>query len=187
MQKNSNKASILIWAIFLSLIISVSFIQISTKINKNLQNNEKSINNLGIQNEINNKLNNAKVSNNYESQYLKNGEKLIFDYTNDITFSLWEKSINISKINTGSIVRINILEWWPVKYENNTYSWIINSAKNISVSEWSLVIENLGGYTKINLQSNTTKNNLLEYMNYKIIRKIWNKEIIQTKWKIKSF
>jgi peptidoglycan hydrolase CwlO-like protein len=42
MQKNSVQASILIWAIFLSLIMSVSFISISTKINKTIHNNQKS-------------------------------------------------------------------------------------------------------------------------------------------------
>lgn len=187
MQKNSTKASILIWAIFLSLIISVSFIQISTKINKNLKNNEKNIDNLSIQNEINNRLNEAKINNNYANQLLWNWDKIIFDNTNDIILSIWENITNTSKINTGSVVRINILEWWPIKFENNTSSWIVNSAKNISVSEWNLVIKNLGWFTKINLQSNTSKNNLSEYMNYKIIKKIWNKEVIQSKWKIKSF
>jgi hypothetical protein len=57
MQKTNKKASILIWAIFLSLIISVTFISISTKINKNLKNNSEIINNIKINNEVINIIN----------------------------------------------------------------------------------------------------------------------------------
>jgi hypothetical protein len=39
MQKNNISASILIWSIFLSLIISISFFSIATKISKNLKEN----------------------------------------------------------------------------------------------------------------------------------------------------
>ncbi|MDP2396646.1 MAG: hypothetical protein Q8S84_04375 [bacterium] len=72
MQKNSTKASILIWAIFISLIISVSFIQISTKINKNLKNNEKIINSLNSYNEIDNNINEAIINNSYQNKVLEN-------------------------------------------------------------------------------------------------------------------
>jgi putative exporter of polyketide antibiotics len=40
MQKTGKNASILIWAIFLSIIISLGFISISTQINKTLKNNK---------------------------------------------------------------------------------------------------------------------------------------------------
>jgi hypothetical protein len=53
-QKNNEKASILIWSIFLSLIISISFLSISTKITKNLKNNSKLDSDLEKQNKINN-------------------------------------------------------------------------------------------------------------------------------------
>lgn len=187
MQKNSTKASILIWAIFISLIISVSFIQISTKINKNLKNNEKIINSLNSYNEIDNNINEAIINNSYQNKVLENWSKLLFDYSNDITFSIWEKINHLSKINTWSIVRIIILEWWPIKYTNNSSSWIINSSRNIAVTQWDLLIYNLWWYTKINIKSNKNENNLSQYMNYKVTKKIWNKEIIITKWKIKSF
>jgi hypothetical protein len=40
MQKTNKRASILIWSMFLSLIISLSFVFISTKINQNLTFNK---------------------------------------------------------------------------------------------------------------------------------------------------
>ncbi len=187
MQKNSIKASILIWAIFISLIISVSFIQMSTKINKNLKNNEAILNNLSSKNEIINKINGAIINNDFQSKILGNADVLAFDYSNDITFSIWEKESHISKINTWSIIRIEILEWWPIVYKNNSASWIVTNTKNFAVTPWDLLINNLWWYTKINLQSNKTTNNLSQYMNYKITRKIWNKEIEITNWKIKNF
>lgn len=187
MQKNSTKASILIWAIFISLIISVSFIQISTKINKNLKNNDYLLNNLNSKNEITNIINDAIINNNYQSKILSNWDNLIFDYSNDITFSIWENESHISKINTWSIVRINILEWWPIKYTNNAASWVISNIKNFAVTPWDLTVNNLWWYTKINLISNKITNNLTKYTNYIVTKKIWNKEVIITKWKIKSF
>jgi hypothetical protein len=52
MQKNNIKASILIWATFLSLIISVTFISISSKINKNIKNNKDYSKQLKIDSEL---------------------------------------------------------------------------------------------------------------------------------------
>jgi len=61
-QKNSKKASILIWAIFLSLIISLSFLSISTKITKNLKENSKNNINIIEQNKIENILKNSDLN-----------------------------------------------------------------------------------------------------------------------------
>lgn len=52
MQKINKKASILIWAIFLSLIISLSFLSISTKITKNLKENSTNNKEIIGQNQI---------------------------------------------------------------------------------------------------------------------------------------
>jgi hypothetical protein len=57
MQKTNIKASILIWAIFLSLIISVTFISVSTKINKNLRENYSLTDKINLENEIGNIIN----------------------------------------------------------------------------------------------------------------------------------
>jgi predicted PurR-regulated permease PerM len=58
-QKKDRKASILIWSIFLSLIISISFLSISTQITKNLKNANNLKNNLETENNINNLLKNT--------------------------------------------------------------------------------------------------------------------------------
>jgi hypothetical protein len=57
MQKTNIKASILIWATFLSLIITVTFISISTKINKNLKNNSALTSEININNQVKNIIN----------------------------------------------------------------------------------------------------------------------------------
>ncbi len=52
MQKTNQKASILIWAIFLSVVISISFLGISTKIHKNIKNSGDFIDTIDTQSEI---------------------------------------------------------------------------------------------------------------------------------------
>ena len=54
MQKFNKKASILIYAIFLSLIISIMFIAISNKINLNLKQNKNISQNFDINDKIEN-------------------------------------------------------------------------------------------------------------------------------------
>jgi hypothetical protein len=51
-QKKNKKASILIWAIFLSLMISLSFISISTKITESLKNNNTNNKNIKENNDM---------------------------------------------------------------------------------------------------------------------------------------
>jgi hypothetical protein len=62
MQKQK-KASILIWSIFLSLIISISFFSIATKITKNLKSNNNIEENYKKNKTINNILKNFSGSN----------------------------------------------------------------------------------------------------------------------------
>ncbi len=187
MQKNNIKGSIFIWAIFLSLIISVSFIQISTKINKILNNNKNFVNDIQLENNINNLINNSIINKDFTKKTLENWDKIIFYNESEIEFSLKKDRNHKSKINTWSNLQVTILEWWPIKYENNSSSWIINEWKIFSVTNWDLNIINLWWYTRLKINSNTNENFLSEFIDYKIIKKIWNKEIIQKKWKIKSF
>ena len=56
MQKFNKKASILIYAIFLSLIISIMFIAISNKINLNLKQNKNISQNFDINDKIENSI-----------------------------------------------------------------------------------------------------------------------------------
>ena len=188
MQKTNIKGSILIWSIFLSLIISVTFISISTQINKNLKNNYNLIHSIEINNEINNIINSWSINLNFKSQYLSNWDKIIFDNSNITTFWLNKWKNHISKINEDSNLNIKVIEWWPISYKENANTWIIRDSDIISINSWSdLIISNLWWYTKVEISSDKKSNFLSEYTNYKIIKQIWNKEIIKWKWQIKNF
>ena len=82
MQKSSLKWSILIWSVFLSLIISISFVSISTKINKNIKNNSINI-------ELNENIRDIKnIINSWSfiSQDLNNNESINFTSNNSPWF-----------------------------------------------------------------------------------------------------
>ncbi|MDD2871664.1 MAG: hypothetical protein PHS49_06785 [Candidatus Gracilibacteria bacterium] len=188
MQKNKQKAYILIWAIFLSLIISVTFIEISTKINKNLKNNQNIVNDIGLDTKVKNVINDAQINRDFTDKILENGDKLIFDKTNELTVSVKQNNLHIIKINTPSNIQITILEGGPVSYKNNSLSGTINTSKNIiGATNGDLVINNLGGYTKVKITSSTNQNYLSQYINYYHTKKIGNKNVIKTKGKIKNF
>jgi len=187
MQKKNTKASILIWAIFLSLIISVTFISISTKINKNLRNNSNFSEKIKINTQIKNIINNSIINWSFTDQTLSNLDEIIFDKSNEIIVWLKQNENYLSKINNSSNIWITIINWWPIKYLNLTSSWIISTNDTINTSSWDLEIINLWWYTKIKITSNYQNDFLSQYRNYKIIKKIWNKELIKTKWKIKNF
>lgn len=183
MQKITKKASILIWSIFLSLIISVTFISISTKINKNIKNNYLLQNNIEYNNEIKNIINSWSITWIYTNKSLSNWEEIIFKNNNIIkSLEKWE-DISIKIISDNSLT-ISILEWSPV----NTSSWLIINNDAFSLTSPSdFNIYNLWWYSKIKISSDIENSFLLQYTNYKIIKQIWNKTIIKSKWKIKNF
>lgn len=187
MQKTNNKWSILIWATFLSLIISVTFISISTKINKNLKNYWEFSNQLSQTNEIQNIINSSIISSKFENQFLNNEDKIIFSAPNIRLIWMKQNEIIKSEITGNSVINIQIKNWWPIKYENLSNSWIIISWKSINANIWELNITNLWWYTQFIIQSDTTDNILSETTFYKIVKKIWNKNVIKTKWTIKNF
>lgn len=187
MQKTDTRASILIWAIFLSLIISVIFIWVSTKINKNLKNNADFSDKITINNEIKNIINNWKIDWNFINKYLSNWDKIIFEPSNNVWVWLKQWEIHLAKINDASNITITILEWSAIKYKNWTNEWIIQITWSFPVSIWDLEISNLWWYSKIQISSDVTTNYLSKYRDYYIMRDIWNKEIVKTKWKIKNF
>lgn len=184
MQKTSNKWSILIWAIFLSLIISVTFISISTKINKNLKNYSSFADQVNEQSEIKNIINSWNLTN----KYLESWDKIIFSSANITSFWLkkWETKTSIIWVNSN--ITIQIKDGWPIKYKNWYNSWIILNAKLINVdSNNNLELTNLWWYSKIIMQSDSDQNTLNSQEFYKVIKQIWNKEVIKTKWIIKNF
>lgn len=178
MQKTSKKASILIWSIFLSIIISTTFIWISIKINQNLNENNELQKEIQTKNNIKNIINKKE----YINTTLDNWEKIIFDSKRDI--NIWLKKDENILVKIDENIIINIINWWPVFYSIWTSSWIVNNNSEINTS-WNINIKNLWWYTKLQLTSN--KDLVTKYQKYKIVKTIWNKEVIKTTWKIKNF
>ena len=183
MQKIGTRASILIWAIFLSLIISVSFISISTKINKNIRSNSKNIKSFNNQKAIKEKIKNW----DYSNKRLANNEAIFFDKRNNFTWSL-KKSENIKlKFEQISTIDINIVSGWPLYFTlswSTSSWWIVSRTNNLSSFSWELILENMWWYTMYNIDSNNDF--LSPELNYKIVKKIWNKQVIKNSGIIKT-
>lgn len=198
MQNINKKASILIWAFFLSSVIIISFISISFKINKTIKNNMTIEKNIKINSLINQKI----KSKDFINENIWN-KKIIFENNKFFTWSLEKNkniNLNLSWVNKWKF-DLKILNWWPLYYEFLSYSWAVNSAKQITASwivytsssfNWELnnkfdkaklEIKNLWWFTNFTLSWSI--NFLWEYKKYKIIKKIWNKEIIEKSWEIK--
>jgi hypothetical protein len=99
-QKITKKASILIWAIFLSLIISVSFLSISTKITENLRNNSSNNKYINDKNEVEDKL----KSTTKDSESILN--KTIFVENKRFKKSLNKNGVYIIRFPKSSVVDI---------------------------------------------------------------------------------
>lgn len=186
MQKNNKKASILLWAVMLSLIIAITFITISSKINKNIKISWD-INNFI---EENNKI--QSYINNWINENISDNRALIFDNNKKNIFSLkkWEnKNFSFSWSNNFNI-NIWIINWGPINYNyifnwNITSSWVINYSKSFSwnldytTKTGSLIIKNLWWYSKFLI--NSENNFETSKKNYKIVTKIWNNFFNETK------
>ncbi len=168
MQKTNTNASILIWSIFLSLIISIGFISISTKIHKSVQEN------INFQDTIKNNLS-------WSSAYLEKNEFIVPEDKNTYTFSL-KKSENTLVWFSGSsqeFINIDILNGGPVEITYDNTSQIVSESYSFSwnLSNIEIDIDNLSGYTLLNISSNAQilKNNQKSI----IWKKVWNKKIIK--------
>lgn len=175
MQKIRKNASILIWAIFLSLMISISFISISTKINSSIKTNHKLIGEHNLENYIKNKIKNK----DYSNELLWNNETIIFTQNKSYSWSLKDQEKLELNFTIESNITINIIKWWPILAN----WWLIETNSWFTVN-WNLTLENLWWYTNFSIISN---NNLPveEYM-YIIKKTIWNKEVVKTRWIIKN-
>lgn len=168
MQKTNTNASILIWSIFLSLIISIGFISISTKIHKSVQGN------INFQDTIKNNLS-------WSSSYLLENETIILENKNLSTLSL-KKNQNTTvwfSWSSQEFINIDILNGGPVEMIYNNTSQIISENYSFSwnVSNIEIDINNLSGYTLLNISSNAEilKNNPKSIT----WKEIWNKKIIK--------
>lgn len=183
MQKTGKNASILIWSIFLSIIISLWFISISTQINKTLKNNQN------IQQEITtkNNLKNILNSQNPTSQYLEDGTYLNIPENNWYIWSLKEKEIKSFWFSWSTLdsIEISLNNWWPIRYSYDISTpyqqYDILTSGSISFS-WNtsntsiLEIENLWWYALF--QINSDQNFTAPEKYYEVWKKIWNKNVL---------
>ena len=183
MQKTDRKASILIWAIFLSLTISISFISISSKINKNIKSNHSLINKFDNLKNIENKIKN----NDFGNEKFPEKEEITFYQNKIFTWSLKNNETSQIKYAQSSNFDITILSGWPIFYTTSwslSSSWIIDTNLWITSLSWTLDITNLWWYSKVNITSDNTF--FPPEITYKVTKKIWNKEIIKNFWIIKN-
>ncbi|MDR2411673.1 MAG: hypothetical protein LBD88_03760 [Candidatus Peribacteria bacterium] len=82
MQKLEKNASILLWAIFLSMTILVAFASINYQVSKNLKENAKISEIINLNNEKNLKINEAIENKNFEKIKLSYDEIIVFENNN---------------------------------------------------------------------------------------------------------
>ncbi len=188
MQKIAKDASILIWSIFLSLIMSVSFISVSTTITKNLKENEQIKKNVKISTQKENILNTAINTKIFENKELSSTQSLIFEENNNVEVWLKQWEEYLIETNKNQNFTIQILDWSSIEYENlsnNSIKWLINNVATFDSWIGKIKLKNLWWYARIKISSEWKF--LTEYKNYKIIELIWNRKIVKEIWRLKIF
>jgi len=188
MQKIGKNASILLWSIFLSLTMSIAFISISSQISKNLKENSNLNEKISIANKKQNLINESIETWNFEIVEISNNEILVFEKNNFLNIWLKENEDLKLKIDIDTNMTIVINDWSPVSYSNTSDSsvnWISSSTITFQTWVWEILIKNLWLYSNINIFSEW--NFEKEYKKYKIVKKVWNKDIIKESSQIKIF
>ncbi len=170
----------------LSLIVTISFISISTKINKSIKSSWRFY-------EENSQNNNLRSTIFYEnSTQISDKKVIVFEDSNTRIISLkhWEKrALSFSGIENFNI-DLWIIEWWWIlyKYSNtwtNTYSGVLDYSHSFSWTlSWtsntgSLILENIGWYSEILIKSENSF--VTPEKRYKIIQTIWNNNFIKSR------
>lgn len=200
MQKFNKKASILIYAIFLSLIISIMFIAISNKINLNLKQNKNISQNFDINDKIENSIKKiekdlqelVKIPKIWEKdikKILENIEKNSqIDEKTNIEI---KKNFDFSAENSTIIIlpetRLSTQKGAELKYrENGVSQEKIFDFENPIESEENfkkINFKNTWSYSKINIISN--KFVIKKNMTYYVYENIWNSNVVKTSWTFK--
>lgn len=200
MQKFNKKASILIYAIFLSLIISIMFIAISNKINLNLKQNKNISQNFDINDKIENSLKKiekdlqqlAKIPKVWEEKIkkiLENieknskiDEKINIEIKKNFDFSAENSTIIIlpeTRLSTQKGVELKYIESGVSQEEIFDFENPIESEKNLK----KINFKNTWSYSKINIISN--KFVIKKNMTYYVYENIWNSNVVKTSWTFK--
>lgn len=193
MQKTGKKASILIWSIMLSLIISIAFISISSKLYKNIKLNNYLNTSINKKNILAEKI--------AQSWWLIEKDEFLTFEQNSYIINKEEEFDIIFEWNSNFSWKIVLTNWGPIVYEVKSYSWADNSYYNITSSwiirekiannfNWilnnsydkvNLKIKNLGWISKIIFETNNDNFHWTWITKkYKIEKKIWWKYIEKT-------
>lgn len=113
MQKTDTQASILMWTVFLSMILAMTFLSISTQIHNTIKNSGDFVHSIDSLNQINTLLVDAQASQNYTDQNINDAISIDFEHSQRISRSL----------QTDTSTEIKVLE--PVS--NNDISINISS------------------------------------------------------------
>ncbi|NDK07756.1 hypothetical protein EOM39_00750 [Candidatus Gracilibacteria bacterium] len=190
MQKTNNKASILIWSIFLSLVVSLSFVFVSTKINQNLAlntylndffSNDNKTTELVKNNSLGDIGDNSKLLLETNSISLSNGESQIFsfsgssDFTGSITIKeggpLYFETISYS----GSLNNLELTTSTGIISDNK--SFIFTGVLDLQYKKTDLIVKNLGANLIFKLETNTEILTSGTIKKYKITKNIGGKDV----------
>jgi len=179
------------------MILSILFLSISTKITKNLKNNDDIIENSQIHEIIKKQI----AIKDFSTIKLKDKEYLLFESIDPLIRNIKEKKELNILFNSWNTINLKVekIYWADIYYEtyqgidqNNittlVSSWILSdeinkNLLNSSNTWWKIYLKNLGWESKIKVYSE--KSCLPEYINYKIVKVIWNKQLIKEKSKQK--
>jgi hypothetical protein len=179
---------------FLSIIIALSFVFVSTKINQNININMKLDDYFLKDNKITNFINTISNWNLWDNENIE-------EETNIYTLNSWEVINYIFSGTTDFTWSIRIKEWWPIYYDvisykysdptdelvtfssklltdstNQIFTWYLDPTYNNS----KLTITNLWWYSLIYLDLNNNFTLTWTINNFKIIKNIWWKKVEKT-------
>ena len=184
MQKIGKKASILLWAIFLSMTLIIAFTSINYQIRQNLQKNLSFAEKVKNNNEKNLILKKAIENNEFDETKLKNNEKIIFEWDNIINKGL-KKNETLELKNYWGIssnINIKLIEWWPIYYYNSVIEWIVSKNLTLNTWSWEINIKNIWWYAKVLITNENKFENW--FKKYKIITDYWVRSVLKESWEI---
>ena len=88
MQKTTHKASILIWSVFMSAIVAIAFMSLSTKINKEIKNHGEIIAHLMSEIQITRLIYNGMMTHVFKDTLLEDGNEIYFSSHKKFVYGL---------------------------------------------------------------------------------------------------
>ncbi len=161
-------------------MIASIFITLSVKINKSISENKK------IENKIKNNLNIKNKIKKWEKDVIKIDDNTSIFITWKNYFKVWLKKNENIKLNIDSKTNIilDIKEGSLIKYKTWVTENIITKKTSFLTNTWEILeITNMWWFSNIEIFSE--KDIVFPYKKYKVIQKIWNKEIEKETWELK--